>query len=337
MIAARRVHRVFVLVLAGVMVFGNAPPALAYLKFGFDVNGRQVTLKWNTTPVRYFVNDQGVSGVTAADFQSATAQAFATWQAVPSASITYQFGGFTSSVPGDDDGVSTLGFLNEPALDRVLASTSFLVDDATGALLESDIFFNSAFAWSVATNGETGKWDVQTIATHEIGHLSGLGHSAIGETQLMNGSRRVLSTGAVMFPIALGPGDISGRNLDPDDIAGISDLYPDDNFSATTGSISGQVTNNGRGVFGAQVIAFDLGNGQQVANFTLTRDGLFSIAGLRPGPHVIRVEPLDDADIDSFFDSSEPVDLSFRTKYYERLVIAPRGGDSGAIRIAVSP
>jgi hypothetical protein len=114
-------------------------------------------------------------------------------------------------------------------------------------------------------------------------------------------------------------------------------LYPDNNFNASTGSISGQVTRNGRGIFGAHVVAFDPGNGEQIANFTLTQDGAFSIAGLRPGPHVIRVEPLDDADIDSFFDASEPVDLTFRTKYYERLVIVPRGGDSGAVQIAVSP
>ena len=46
-----------------------------------------------------------------------------------------QFAGFTANLPGDDDGISTLGFRNEPTMDRVLASTSFLVDDATGALL----------------------------------------------------------------------------------------------------------------------------------------------------------------------------------------------------------
>jgi hypothetical protein len=330
-------RRCAALAIALAVLFGTASPAFAYLKFGFDTGGRQVTLKWTTTPVRYFVTDQGVTGVSAADFQAATARAFATWQAVPSASITYQFAGFTSSLPGDDDGRSTLGFLNEPALDRVLASTSFLVDNSTGALLEADIFFNSAFTWSVAKDGEQAKWDVESIALHEIGHMSGLGHSAIGETEVMGGNRRVLSTGAVMFPIAIGPGDISGRRLDPDDIAGISDLYPDNNFNASTGSISGQVTRNGRGIFGAHVVAFDPGNGEQIANFTLTHDGAFSIAGLRPGPHVIRVEPLDDADIDSFFDASEPVDLTFRTKYYERLVIVPRGGDSGAVQIAGSP
>jgi matrixin len=330
-------RRLVVLLAVAALVFGHTRPVFAYLKFGFEAGGREVTLKWNAAPVRYFVTDQTVGGISASDFQAATAAAFTTWQSVAGASISYQFAGYTASRPGDDDGRSTLGFRSEPSLDRVLASTSFLVDNTTGALLEADIFFNSAFTWSVARDGEAGKWDVQSIALHEIGHLSGLGHSAIGETQIVNGSRRVLSTGAVMFPIALGPGDISGRQLDADDIAGISDLYPDGDFTGATGSISGRVTRNGQGVFGAHVVAFDPGNGDQIANFTLTRDGRFSIAGLRPGPHVIRIEPLDDADIESFFDASEPVDLMFRAKFYDRLVVVPRGGDSGSIMISVSP
>jgi hypothetical protein len=334
---APRSRRLLGLLTVAAILFGQARPALAYLKFGLDVSGRQVVLKWPAGAVRYFVNDQGGGGVSPTDFQAAVARAFKTWESVPTASISYQFAGFTSSRPGDDDGVSTLGFLNEPALDRVLASTSFLVDDVTGALLESDIFFNSAFTWSVAQDGERGKWDVETIAVHEIGHFSGLGHSAIGETEIVNGNRRVLSTGAVMFPIALGTGDTSGRRLDADDVAGISDLYPDGGFDGATGSISGRVTKNGKGVFGAHVVAFDPGTGDQVANFTLTGTGLFSIAGLRPGPKVVRVEPLDDADVESFFDASDPVDAVFRVKYFERLVVVPRGGDSGAIQVDVSP
>jgi len=312
--------------------------ASAYLKFGYEVNGKQYTLKWTTTPVRYFVTDAGVPGVTSSQFQSAVAAAFQTWESVPTASITYQFGGFTRSLPGEDDGRSTLGFLNEPELDRVLASTSYLVDGESGELIESDIFFNSAFQWSVAPAGERGRWDLQSIALHEIGHLGGLGHSAIGETEVATGgARRVLSTGAVMFPIALGSGDISGRSLQPDDIAGISDLYPAGGFNDKTGSVSGRITKNGQGVFGAHVVAFDPKNGQMVGNFSLNTDGEFSIAGLQPGPHVLRVEPIDDADTDSFFESSEPTDLNFRTVYHDRLIIVPRGGDSGTVVIAVVP
>ena len=135
--------------------------ALAYLKFGYEVNGKQYTLKWTSTPVRYFVTDAGVPGVTSSQFQSAVASAFQTWESVPTASITYQFAGFTRSLPGEDDGRSTLGFLNEPELDRVLASTNYLVDGESGELIEADIFFNSAFQWSVAPAGERGRWDLQ--------------------------------------------------------------------------------------------------------------------------------------------------------------------------------
>ena len=90
-----------------------------------------------------------------------------------------------------------------------------------------------------------------------------------------------------------------------------------------------------QGVFGAHVVAFDPADGEMVGNFTLSTNGQFSMSGLSPGPHVIRVEPIDDADIDSFFDISEPVDVNFRVKFYDRIVIVPRGGDSGAITIAV--
>lgn len=326
-----------IVVLVVLLTLGPPRPAQAYLKFGFELNGQQVTLKWTQTPIQYFVSTRGADGVTAAALQSAVSRAFSSWQRVPTASIAFTFGGFTASLPGEDDGRSTLGFRNEPELDRVLASTSFMVDGVTGELLESDIFFNSAFQWSVSENGERNRWDVESIALHEIGHLSGLGHSAIGETEMVAGGRRVLSTGAVMFPIALGAGDVSTRQLTADDIAGISDLYPDAGFNDQTGSVSGLVTRNGRAVFGAHIVAFDPFTGDMVGNFTLDDRGRFSIAGLRPGPHVIRVEPLDDAAPDSFFDVSVPLDAGFAVTYYERLVVVPRGGDSGSIQIAVTP
>lgn len=336
--AGRTVLRRFLsaaLILA--LVLAQAQPAFAYLKFGYEVNGREFTLRWSTLPVKYWVSDVSVPGVTQSQLQAAGDAAFKTWASVSTATVSYQFQGFTRNLPGEDDGRTTLGFRNEPALDRVLASTSYLIDGTTGELVETDIFFNSAFSWSVADAGERGRWDVQTIATHEIGHLLGLGHSAIGETELAStGGRRVVSSGAVMFPIALGSGDVTGRRLLADDIAGISDLYPAPGFNRETGSVSGRVTRNGRGVFGAHIVAFDLRAGEMVGNFSLSVNGDFSIAGLRPGPHILRVEPLDDADTGSFFDASEPTDVSFGAAYYPGLVIVPKGGDSGAVEIKVT-
>ncbi len=319
------------------LLVGTAQPAFAYLKFGFSLDGRTVALKWPQTPVHYWINTATVPGVTTADFTAAVQRGFATWQDVSTASISYQFDGVTDAQPLDDDGRSTLGFLDRPELDRVLASTDFLVDSETGDIVESDIFFNAAYPWSTTSSGEAGRFDIQTIATHEIGHLSGLGHSAIGETELQaDGGRKVIADETVMFPIAFPPGNISNRTLRPDDIAGLSDLYPDNGFNQDTGSISGRVTKDGAGVFGAHVVAFNPATGALIANFTLDDRGRFSMAGLSPGPHIVRVEPIDDADLDSFFDPSGlPPDVDFRATFYDKLVIVPRGGDSGTIEIAV--
>ncbi len=311
-------------------------PALAYLKFGVPANGRQVTLKWAQTPVRYFISTQSAAaGVNASEFQAAVARAFATWEAVPSSSISYQLAGITAATPGRDDGLSVLGFLNRPDLDRVLASTSFLVDRVTGALVESDIFFNASFIWSVDSAGAANRFDLESIALHEIGHLSGLGHSALGETELREGGgRRVLGAEAVMFPIAFAAGSIAGRTLKADDIAGISDLYPAADFEGSTGSMSGTVTKNGQPVFGAHVVAFDPAKGSLVGSFTLNAQGQFSINGLSPGPHIVRVEPIDDAEVDSFFDANG-VDTDFRVAFSDRVVVVPRGGDSGPVTVTV--
>jgi len=311
-------------------------PTLAYLKFGTQVNGRTVDLKWPQTPVRYFVSDRGVSGVTSGQLQATVAWAFSTWKAVPAATVAYQFVGFTSATPDDEDGQSTIGFVDRFDMDRVLASTSFLIDTTSGTLLEADIAFNTAFQWSVADAGEPGRYDLQSIALHETGHFGGLGHSALGETEtLAGGGRRVVASEAVMFPIAFPAGSIAGRTLRADDIAGISDLYQGGGFVASHGTVSGFVTHNGRGVLGAHVVAFSPSTGVLIGGLSLDDEGHFAIGGLSPGPYVIRVEPLDDVDLDSFFDGPASVDLDFRVAFLDRLVVVPRGGSSGSIDIAV--
>jgi hypothetical protein len=309
----------------------------AYLKLGATAADGDVALKWSQMPVRYFINEQGGPGISAEEFRTAVERATRTWQDLPTSSMTFEFGGFTRQEPLEDDNVNTFGFLSRPDLDRVLASTNFLIDVRTGEILESDIFFNSTVNWSVAEAGAAGRFDVQSIALHETGHFQGLGHSALGETERSGGGRRLIASGAVMFPIAFSGGIIAGREPTADDIAGVSDLYPDGGVQRERGSIDGHVTKNGTGVFGAHVVAYHLESGDLVGGFALDDTGAFVIAGLRPGAHVVRVEPLDDADIDSFFDENAPVDLQFQPLVYDKLVVVPAGGAARGVELAVTP
>lgn len=91
------------------------------------------------------------------------------------------------------DGANTLIWGNYPT-SGVIAVTILWYNVKTKTILEFDIVFDTDYAWGVSS--ETGKMDLQNIATHELGHGAGLddvyqspayretmyGYSTLGET-----------------------------------------------------------------------------------------------------------------------------------------------------------
>ena len=102
------------LLAACALVILAAAPVIGYLKLGSRLGGQTVTLRWRNFPVRYFVTDRGVDGVTAQQFQTAVTRAFGTWHAVETATTSSQFVGFTQAQPGGDDDMTVIGYQSQP-------------------------------------------------------------------------------------------------------------------------------------------------------------------------------------------------------------------------------
>jgi hypothetical protein len=110
--------------------------------------------------------------------------------------------------------------------------------------------------------------------------------------------------------------------LQADDIAGISDLYPAPP-TLDTGGIVGRITKNGRGVRARTLSPSIPRPAFSSATLRSTPQETSSLPGPRDRMSW-RVEPIDDAEPDSFFPAA--IDTDFRVTYAPRMVVAPHGG-----------
>ncbi len=143
-------------------------------------------------------------------------------------------------------------------------------------MADADIEFNPSVQFTTSLSPPANTFSLQSVATHEEGHLLGLDHSGIGHT--------------VMFPFGDSAAAGQQTTLATDDAIGISDLYPSSNFSTATGTISGTVILSGAGVFGAHVVAVNANTGNAVTDGITALDGTYHLV-VPPGIYHVLALP----------------------------------------------
>ncbi len=235
--------------------------------------------KWTEFPVTYKIHKGGLASTGNGSEFIAVHAGFEAWQKVAGSTITFSYEGTTDAQHAAWDRTNLISFQDEnfdfgSGVVAVTLSTYGLELDSA-AILDTDILFNPNQNFS--THGAPGAFDIQSVATHEIGHVLGLDHTAI--------------VSATMNP-GTGTGRTDQRVLKADDQAGSSVIYPHPDFANSTGGIAGRIVLAGAGVFGAHVVALDEAGRSVVSTLSL-KDGAYRISGLAPGSYSVYAEPLD--------------------------------------------
>jgi len=332
------------LVLLTVLLLAAPRSGSAYKRIEFfNPDGQKVHLYWGADemPVPWFFSNSTPPGDFSLDAAiNVTRASYDTWEVVETSGIIFQYSGTTSAEPFVFfDFISTVGFVTDPSLEGtgILGATNFIVHVFTGEIAESDIFFNNDVLWSVAPDGQAGRFDLQSTATHEIGHFLGLDHSALAFMELRPMVRIVEEGSAIMFPVAFPRGTIIGRTLTLDDVTGASVLYPAGNFASDTATMSGRVTKSGQGLWGAHLTTFNPFTEEMIGIFT-DESGNYRIEGLSPGPIVVRVHPISDGTSpeDYGFDSFT-IDLDYEVTFHQGRAEVTAGANTPGVDVAVTP
>lgn len=252
----------------------SRPPVLAFVPF---LNGA----KWMAFPVVYQIHQGGLPSTGNQSEFLAIHASFEAWEEIEDSAIAFSYGGTSDAKVAALDYANVISFQDDTyefGLGTVAVTISFSSEtNGVRALVDADIIFNPDENFS--TDGTPDTFDLQSVATHEAGHFLGLNHTGI--------------VAAVMYPFADdGEGAIFGRVLKTDDRIGSSVLYPEPEFTNSSGGLTGRILLDEAGVFGAHVVALD-SSGRAVASALSGEDGGYRISGLRPGSYTFYAEPLD--------------------------------------------
>ncbi len=304
---ARLVSRKFVL-RAPIFAILVSVLGLSYSSYAWvSLQSGSKAFYWRNATVAYTIHEDCHPGISDGSDVTAVRLAFQQWERVDGSRIAFwedTAAGARARTDWRSDDISMVmwdttnesGFFTPGT--GLVAITPVDFDTRTGEILDADILFNGSKPFS--TDGDAGSFDIQNIATHEVGHFIGLDHSAV--------------VGATMNPFAY-TRDTRLRSLALDDKAAATTIYP---AAGEPASLQGFVKLNGSAISGAHVVAEDE-QGRPASATLSDGNGFFQIRGLEPGNYAVYAEPLDGPVTNANFSlhtSNLRIDTHFGTTFW---------------------
>jgi uncharacterized protein (TIGR03437 family) len=285
----------------------TASLTLAYIQ-NTDGNGNLLHRTDNTN-IQMLLNNKAVAGLTNAssppqtwiaaggNVTLAVNAALSTWNSIPTANVHFASVESTALLDGTpctgQAGVTCSNVIafddtpeNREAIGGAIAITvnTFQLNNS-GIILKSDIIFSPTLEFS--TNLAPGTYDIQSIVTHELGHVLGSSHSGVLSATMFWATQQQNS-------------DYSRPQAD--DLAFVTSCYSPASqncvYSPNGGSygmVSGSIVDsNGNALHGALISIEDPTSGQIIGGFsslTVGAPATFSILA-PPGNYHIWAEPL---------------------------------------------
>jgi len=251
-------------------------------------------LKWKQNTIRIAVSQSisipNVNIKLGSDVVLAVTSAVKQWERAANISFEISYTDKLSVSPSGPagDGMNLITIAQTP--DNVLmfdkggtdasARTRVFVD-RRGYISEADIVLNPFQQFS--TDGTLGTYDLQSVLTHELGHLLGLDHSSV--------------FGSTMFE-GLGHNGVYSlqnrfsRTLSPEDVAAVRALYgpPAGSEENCCGKLSGRISAPARFGRDLKVWVENAETAGLAAVADVGNDGTFQIGGLQAGKYRVLVQ-----------------------------------------------
>lgn len=197
--------------------------------FGFEWLG--LHLDWNDMPREYNIDPNGtgdIQGTT--DEFNAIHEAHSTWENAPYCGFDFVFGDYSHDYTCYADAVGSDGVNNVHwELDFPDSNVAANILKGSPHMVENDIVFNDEdYQWLIGSGFWPWEYDLQAVATHEIGHTLGLNN-------LENESNSIQT-------MKCGSHDTSRRTLEWGDLNGAHYLYPEHD-DAGSGADAGDSVN----------------------------------------------------------------------------------------------